>query len=111
MTKPALLHYQLAVQQHRDNFIVRTRADIENLRQYLQQAQAGDLAAQQEMLMRIHRTNGSGAMLGFAAVSSIARQIEALLRIDNARLTAQDWQSIASGLVQLPTALQTDAGP
>lgn len=107
MTYPAsLITYQLKVQQLRDSYQERTRASLEHLNGYVQLAQVGDAVAQQEMLMIIHRISGSGAMLGFAEVSCIAREIETLLRGDNRQLTAQNWQAIEVGLLQLQAALR-----
>jgi HPt (histidine-containing phosphotransfer) domain-containing protein len=57
-------------------FVERSVEEITQLRQHLQDARAGDLAALHQVQQLAHRMHGTGAMFGFAAVGAGAEEIE-----------------------------------
>lgn len=94
---------QAKIKELSERFIARSSADLGLMQTSLLQAQNGDAEAIQQLLLLAHRISGSGAMLGFAAVSGCARNIEGMLRT-NPHAT-DIWQQIDVQLKHLDIAL------
>lgn len=79
-------------------FLVRTREELLLLRAQVPPAQQGNREALLEMQRLAHRISGSGAMLGFKAISQSARQIENVLRRAELAPGAAEWLTIMEQL-------------
>ncbi len=86
-------------------FLVRTSEELALLRAQLARARSGDVAALAEIQRLVHRINGSGAMLGFNAVSDCAKQIEIILRRMESVPTDAEWRVILDQLQRIETEL------
>lgn len=95
---------QTKLKQLGGRFVERTILELGLMQTYLQQGQANDAQAAHQLLLAAHRINGSGAMLGFAAISECARGIEILLRTEP--FPADAWQQIEQQLRRLDLAVQ-----
>lgn len=62
-----------------DRYLKRTLAEMERLRQLVEQACGGEAQAVTEIAHMAHKIHGSGAMFGFDALSDCARELEVLV--------------------------------
>lgn len=99
------------MKQLSEQFLLRTSEDLALLRTQLAPARSGDAAALAEILRFAHRINGSGAMLGFNAISSYARQVEVILRRAESTLSEAEWQVILAQLQQIDVELVKPVPP
>jgi len=99
------------LKQLSEQFLLRTREELALLRAQLAAARSGDAAALAEMLRFAHRINGSGAMLGFNAISGCARQVEVILRRAESVLSEAEWQVILAQLQQMDVELAKPLPP
>lgn len=88
-------------------FLQRTLRELEPLEELRRRLQAGDRTCLPEIQRLAHRIHGSGAMFGFDAISSHAREIELLAGSD--AVGADLMLRLESRLVALKNAAQAAA--
>lgn len=86
-------------------FLLHTREELVLLRAQLPQARRGQDDALLEMRRVAHRIHGSGAMLGFTAISAVAGQIERILYRAAPAPNEADWLVMAELLQNMGAAL------
>jgi chemotaxis protein histidine kinase CheA len=62
----------------REKFVERTRGELATMRAGMAALEAGDASALDDLLQLSHRMTGTGATLGFDALSAHAHQVERL---------------------------------
>lgn len=87
-----------------ERFVNRSLDELSLMHGFLQQAQTGDAEAARQLLLTAHRINGSGAMLGFGAISDCARSIERMLRTEPREIDM--WRQIDVQLQRLDIAVK-----
>jgi len=96
--------FRAKLQELSERFVVRSVSELDLMQTLLAQAKSGDDAAAQQLLLTVHRLSGSGAMLGFTAVSECARNIERILRTEPRADDA--WQELSAHLQNLDAAVK-----
>lgn len=86
-------------------YLQRTREELVLLRVQLPRAREGDASALLEIQRIAHRINGSGAMLGFSAISQHAEKVERMVRQSDTQLGEADWQVILAQLQAIDDAV------
>ncbi len=88
-------------QQLSRQFLERTRQEAVLFADSLQCAKNNDAQALLSLLHIAHRVHGSGAMLGFKAISASAGRIEHVLRNAYGAPVAADWRAIETAYASL----------
>jgi chemotaxis protein histidine kinase CheA len=96
-------------------YLLRTREELALLRVEVAPARQGKAESLLAMQRAVHRISGSGAMLGFKAISDAAGQIERILRRADPVPTEGEWLAIMEQLQRIEFELArqpsaTDAG-
>jgi HPt (histidine-containing phosphotransfer) domain-containing protein len=86
-------------------YLQRTREELALLRAQLPQAHLGHSAALLEVQHYAHRISGSGAMLGFKAISEAMSQVERILRRAEPVPSESEWQVIQEQLLRVDAEL------
>jgi HPt (histidine-containing phosphotransfer) domain-containing protein len=86
-------------------YVASTRLDLDLLQQSVAKGMNGDAASVVAARNMAHRICGSAAMLGFAEISAISRQIEAIMNAANSVPAKVDWSATTHLVRQLDTEL------
>lgn len=86
-------------------YLLRTREELVLLHAEVAAARQGKPEPLLSMQHTAHRISGSGAMLGFKAISIAAGDIERILRRAEPVPTAEEWTTIMKQLKQIETEL------
>jgi HPt (histidine-containing phosphotransfer) domain-containing protein len=90
-----------------EKFIERTRGEVDVMRSALEKLDAPDGVALAEILHLAHRISGTGATLGFDAVSEQARRVEqvATAQTPGTACDAATIETLRGGIEALATEL------
>lgn len=86
------------IKQLGQQFLERTREEMLLLHTHLPHARQGRADALLEIQRYVHRINGTGALLGFKAISEPMAQVERILRRADTPPGAADWALIQAQL-------------
>ncbi len=86
-------------------YLLRTREELALLRAQIPQARQGQPEALLEILRYAHRIAGSGAMLGFKAISDAMAQVERMLRRADPMPGEAEWLLIEEQLLLVDAEL------
>jgi chemotaxis protein histidine kinase CheA len=86
-------------------YLLRTREELALLRAQIPQAHLGQPEALLEMQRYAHRISGSGAMLGFKAISDAMSQVERILRRADPVPSEAEWLVIQTQLLLVSAEL------
>ena len=90
-------------------YLLRTRDELLTLNNEVSAARQGNAVALLAMQHAAHRISGSGAMLGFKAMSDAAAQIDRILRRADPLPTDNEWTAILGHMQCLQTELDQQA--
>jgi len=90
-------------------YVLRTREELLLLNREVTAARQGNPESLLIMQRAAHRISGSGAMLGFKAISEAAAQIERIMRRADPVPTAEEWTIITALLQQIQSGLDQPA--
>lgn len=86
-------------------YLLRTREELVLLHREFTAARQGKSESLLAMQHTAHRISGSGAMLGFKAISDAAGHIERILRRAEPVPTTEEWAAIMEQLKQIEIEL------
>jgi len=93
------------LKQLSNQYLLRTREELALLRAQIPQAHQGHVEALLEMQRYAHRISGSGALLGFKAISDAMAQVERILRRADPVPSESEWLLILEQLLLVDAEL------